>query len=77
MLCLENEMFGEEEEQDPKDFEQPELGQGKCRHHLIILLLYSKYIYFHCMCLNTTNLKDLTSPILNSSSYLGVYIWVV
>jgi len=44
---------------------------------LIILFLYTKYIYFYCMCLSTTNHKDLTSPILYSLCYLGVYIWVV
>jgi hypothetical protein len=29
-----------EGEQDPEEFEQPKFGQGKCRHHLVILLLY-------------------------------------
>ena len=76
-MRIENETFVKEEEQDPEEFEQPRFGQGKCRHHLIILFLYTKYIYFHCMCLSTANPKDLTSHILYSLCYLGVYIWVV
>jgi hypothetical protein len=67
-MRIENETFAKEEEQDPVEFEQPEFEQGKCRHHLIILIYTLHVIYFHCMCLILQNPKDLIRPIYHSLS---------
>ena len=62
----------------PKISEQLYTGnKGKCRHPLIILYLWTLNTFtFYCMCLNTTNPKDMSSPLL-FSLYTWVYTWVV
>ena len=50
-----------EEVQDPAEFEQPDIDQGKCRHRLIILNLLINVVYFTCMCPMNANPKDMTS----------------
>jgi len=42
-MRLEDDPFVGDEEQVPEEFEQPELDQGKSRHHLIILITYSLF----------------------------------
>ena len=63
-MRLEDDPFMGDEEQVPEEFEQPELDQGQCGHHLIILITYSLFIhlYLYCMCLNYVNPMDLISP---------------
>jgi hypothetical protein len=39
-----------EEEQDPEEFEQLELGQGKCSHCLIILFIFIKFTFTFIAC---------------------------
>jgi hypothetical protein len=64
-------MFMKEEEQDHEEFEWPELGQGKCSHHLIILLLYIYNSFTFIALSNIAKRKGLTSPILYSLYCLG------
>jgi hypothetical protein len=45
--------FVKEEEEDPVEFGQPKFEQGKCRHHLIILILY---ITCHLLSLHVSNI---------------------
>ena len=42
-MRIEDDPFVGDEEQVQEEFEQPEVDQGKCMHHLIILITYSQF----------------------------------
>ena len=42
-MRIEDDPFVGDEEQVQEEFEQPEVDQGKCRHHLIILITFSLF----------------------------------